>query len=199
MPVKLPASFYNEVHSINTTGLNGNWVEYHLAPLDRDTYYDYYITIVLNQMLVEPPTMKNEEYMRRKRVQDGFEYALDSRGNVMKDSLGNDIKIPKYKELVCTVIQTYQHKAITIKGELQYVSTNPERLIQKIPIAATSVFEHKSGKAVGDRDALEREDWAIINSDEVPFPDDMQMARDCAPILNAAITDAIRNNRNLIH
>lgn len=198
LPIRLPGSFYDEVFSINTSGLNGNWVEYHLAPLDKDTYYDYYITIVLRKIIVDPPIVKTEEFMRRKRVKDGFEYVKDSRGNVMKDSLGNDIKVPKYKDLACTIIETNQYKAVTVKGEIEYVSANPDRLIKKIPIAGTTVFEHLSGKAIGQRDALLPEDWKLLEIDELPFPNDMQMLMDCAPILQAAITDAIHNNRNLV-
>ena len=137
--------------------------------------------------------------MRRKRVQDGYEYVKDARGNVMKDSLGNDIKVPKYRDLSCTVIETFQSKAVTIKGDIEYVSANPERLIEKIPVAATNVFEYTSGKAVGDRDALEKEDWELLNRDEVPFPDDRRMIIDCAPILREAAAAALHEHRNLIY
>ena len=71
--------------------------------------------------------------------------------------------------------------------------------MKKEPVAGSMVFEHISGKAVGDREALLREDWDLINVDELPFPDDLQMVLDCAPILRQAVTDAVRNNRNLIY
>lgn len=199
LPVKLPNSFFEEVRSVPVTDLNNTWVEYHLGRIDRETTYDYLITISLKLVEVTPPMVETREYLRRKEVQDGFEYALDSRGNVMKDSLGNDIKIPKYKNLACTVIETKQHKSATVKGDIEFVSVNPRRLMKKEPVAGTIVFEHISGKAVGDRDALLREDWALINVDEIPFPDDVSMILDCSPILRQAVTDAIRNNRNLIY
>jgi hypothetical protein len=199
VPAKLPPSFFNEVQSVNVADLNGPWVEYHLERLDRETTFDYLITIFIRQINVTPPAVETSEYVRRKRIQDGYDYALDSRGNVMKDSLGNDIKIPRYRDLVCTVIQTKQHKSATVTGEIEFVSTNPKRMLKKEPVAGTSIFDYVSGKAVGDRDALLPEDWKLIDKDEVPFPDDMMMIRDCIPILRQAVSDAIRNNRNLIY
>ncbi len=199
LPVKLPGSFYDEVRSVHVSDLNSTWVEYHLGRVDREATYDYQINIRLGYLEVTPPIVETTEYMRRKQVQDGYEYVLDSRGNVMKDSLGNDIKVPRYKNLVCTVIKTRQFKSATIKGDIDFVSVDPRRLMKKEPVAGTIIFEHISGKAVGDRDALLKEDWDLINVDELPFPDDMRMLLDCAPVLNQAITDAIRNNRNLIY
>ncbi len=199
LPMKLPGSFYDEIRNINIADLNGNWVEYHLGRVDRETVYDYLITIKLRQVEVTPPLVETSEYMRRKKVEDGYEYVLDSRGNVMKDSLGNDIKVPRYKNLICTVIKTRQFKSATVNGEIDFVSINPRRLLKKEPVAGSMVFEHISGKAVGDREALLREDWDLINVDELPFPDDIHMILDCAPILRQAITDAVRNNRNLIY
>lgn len=199
LPVKLPGSFYNEVKSVHVSDLNSTWVEYHLGRIDRETAYDYLITIRLDYVEVTPPVVETTEYSRRQQVQDGFDYVLDSKRNVMKDSLGNDIKVPRYKTLACTIIKTRQFKSATIKGNIEFMSVNPRRLIKKEPVAGTTVFEHISGKAVGDRDALLKEDWDLINFDELPFPDDFRMLMDCAPILNQAITDAIRNNRNLIY
>ena len=199
IPMKLPAAFYDEIRIIQVSDLNSTWVEYHLARLDKETVYDYVITTKLKSVEVTPPLMETDQYMRRKQVQDGFEYVLDSRGNVMKDSLGNDIKVPKYKNLACTVIKTRQYKTATVRGEIEFVSVNPRRLLKKEPVAGTTIFEHISGKAVGDRDALLKEDWDLINVDELPFPDDLRMIHDCTPILRQAITDAIHNNRNLIY
>jgi len=199
VPAKLPPSFFNEVQSVYVSDLNGPWVEYHLEQIDRETIYDYLITILIRQIEVTPPGIETREYIRRKRIQDGYDYALDSRGNVMKDSLGNDIKIPRYRDLVCTVIETKQFKSATVMGEIEFVSMNPKRMLKKEPVAGTTVFEHVSGKAVGDREVLLPEDWKLIDSEEVPFPDDLMMLHDCNSILRQAVTDAIRNNRNLIY
>jgi hypothetical protein len=198
-PGKIPSSAWNNLQSISTSNLNGQWVEYHLARIDPNTLYDYFITVTILGIDVGRPLETTKEYVRRKKIQDGYDYVRDSRGHVMKDSLGNDIKVPRYKDLVCTVIETKQSKSVTLRGDVEFVSANPSRLLKKEPVAGTSVFEHTSGKAAGDRDALLPEDLKLLQLDEVPFPDDFSMIDDCSIILRQSITDLIYNNRNLIY
>ena len=62
------------------------------------------------------------------------------KGNVMKDTAGNDIKIKKYKEIQCTVIESHQNKDCNINGEIEFISTNPQSLLKKQPIAAEHSF-----------------------------------------------------------
>ena len=78
----------------------------------------------------------------KKDVEDGFSYQLDKRGNVMKDSLGNDIKFKKYKTLQCALIETVQSKACRIDGDIEIVQVNPNKVLKKDPLGAQSSFEH---------------------------------------------------------
>ena len=198
IPVRLPADFFREVHSVNTAVLTGNWVEYHLARLDKDTYYDYYVTIILDRAYVEPPVTESREYIRTKEVQDGYQSKRDSEGNVIKDENGKIVKEPRYKEIECKVYEIKQIKTATVSGEIHYILANPKSLVRKVPVAGTTVFEHISGRAVGDRNALLPEDWEIIKREKAKFPPDLDMLMDCAPILRDAATDAMRDNRNAI-
>ncbi len=72
----------------------------------------------------------------------------------MKDTAGNDIKLQKFKDITCTLIETQQFKTVEIRGEVEILSMNPERLIQKEPFGATNQFEHSSARAIGDVGAL---------------------------------------------
>jgi hypothetical protein len=198
-PAKIPPGMWSNIENINTSNLNGTWVEYHLARLDKNTQYDYFINAFVKTIEVSPPQLTTREYIRKKKIQDGYDYVLDARGNVMKDSLGNDIKVPRYKELVCTVIETRQYKSVTLRGEIEFIAANPNRLLKKEPVAGTSVFEHVSGKGVGDRGALLPEDTKLIELEELPFPDDLSMIDNCIPIIRQAISDAIYNNRNMVY
>jgi hypothetical protein len=199
-PFKLPQDFFDNVVAINTAGLNSQWVDYYIGRADRKVDYDYYVTVLIKNIFVSPEQYNQKEYVRKKTVQDGFTYVLDSRGNVKKDSLGNDIKVPKYKDLVCTVMERQQHKQATVEGQIEYMNVYPnKRVVNLIPVSGTSVFDHYSGKAVGDLNALLPDDLDIIHQDPVPFPDDMSMIYDCSTTLRQAVNDAIMNNRNLIY
>jgi len=112
--LRLSQEFMDNLLSFNSNGLNSEWVEYHLEHMDRDIEYDYNIEINLQIIDVSPEMIKTKEYIEKRTVEDGFEYVLDKNGNVMKDSLGNDIKVKKYKDLVCTIIERLQEKSVNI-------------------------------------------------------------------------------------
>ncbi len=197
-PLRLPEDFMENLLAINTYGLNSEWVEYHFKPLDQETVFDYYVDINLQIIDVSPEMVDDNDRLVKRKVQDGFEYVLDSKGNVMKDTAGNDIKIPKYKELTCTVIEKIQDKSVTLKGEIEVISANPKRLISKDPISATTHFQHVSARAVGDIEALDEETKQAVSVEEIPFPDDITMVYDTSEGLKQAITDVIRNKRQYI-
>lgn len=195
----LPADFFDNLLAINTSELNNQWIEYYIGRTDRSVQYDYYITILLKNIAVSPEKYNQKEYVRKKEVQDGFSYALDRNGNVMKDTAGNDIKIPKYKELTCTVVERQQTKSVTVEAQLEYMELHPTRRVMKlVPVSATSVFDHVSARALGDKEALTEEDLQLIEQKAIAFPDDISMIYDCTESLRKAITDAMHDNRNLI-
>lgn len=196
--LRLPEDFMENLLAINTYGLNSEWLEYHFKPLDQETNFDYYIDINLQIIDVSPERINENDRLIKKKVQDGFEYVLDSRGNVMKDSAGNDIKVPKYKELSCTVIEKEQQKTVTLKGEIEVISDNPKRLISKDPVAATTEFHHVSARAVGDIEALDEKTRKAVGVNEVPFPDDITMIYDTSEALKNAISNVIRSKRRYI-
>ena len=185
--------------AFNTYGLNSQWVEYYFKSIDDKIEYDYFIDINLQIVDVSPEGIGEKDRLVKKKVEDGFNYALDANGNVMKDTAGNDIKIMKYKELSCTVIEKVQEKTVSLKGEIEFVSANPQRIMKKEPIAANTFFRHNSARAVGDIEALSPEDKKLIESEELPFPEDIAMIYDTSEALKNAISDAIRRNRQIIN
>ncbi len=197
--LRLSPEFMDNLLSFNSNGLNSEWVEYHLRALDRDIEYDYNIEINLQIIDVSPEMINTKEYIEKKTVEDGFEYVLDKNGNVMKDSLGNDIKVKKYKDLVCTIIERLQEKSVNIKGEIEIISTNPSRLIATEPVAASTYFEHLSARAVGDLEALKPETRRLLENEPLPFPDDNAMIYDCSEALKNSIRDVIIHNRYRIY
>lgn len=193
--LRLSREFMDNLLSFNSSGLNSEWVEYHLKPLDRTIEYDYNVDINLQIIDVSPEMIHTKDYIEKKTVEDGFEYVLDRKGNVMKDSLGNDIKVKKYKDLTCTIIERLQEKSVNIKGEIEIVSTNPRRLLSKEPVAASTYFEHLTARAVGDIEALKPETRRLLENEPIPFPDDFAMIYDCSEALKNSIRDVIIHNR----
>lgn len=127
-PIPIPDRVFKDLLVINTDGLNSQWVEYFFDHRDNRISYDYVITVNLTSVLVTPDKVTTNDYIEEKIIDDGWEYAKDRRGNVLKDSLGNDIKMKKTKTLRCTVIETRRFKSGRINGVMEYVQVDPQKI-----------------------------------------------------------------------
>ena len=194
----LPPEVQEDLISFDTRGLDNEWVEYHFKNLDENARYDYAVVVKLLSILVSPDEAKDTDEVFNKRISDGFEYVLDANGNVMKDTAGNDIKLQKFKDITCTLISTHQYKSVAIRGEVEILSLNPERLIQKEPFGAENQFEHFSARSIGDEGALTEEALRRTQQEKVPFPTDVEMVMMCTETIKPAIRNAIYANRQVI-
>jgi hypothetical protein len=198
--IMISPDFQDQLLSFSAQDLNSEWVEYQLRNFGKDADFDYVAVVHLIDIVVSPEDTRNIDRIYKKDVQDGFEYAKDSRGNVMKDTAGNDIKIPKYKTLQCTLIETSQRKAVNIRGEVEITQLKPTRkLLVKEPIGAENVFANSSARAVGDNAALDDEARQKVKNPLVPYPSDIQMIYNTSETLKPAIRNAIANNRRYIY
>jgi len=196
--INLPTDFTDGLVAVDASGLNSEWVEFHTRKPDNNVQFDYYIDIMLQAVDVSPDQVQEKDEIQKKTIENGFDYVLDARGNVKKDSAGNDIKVKKYKDIQCTVIESHQMKDCQITGEIEFHAGNPESLLKKQPIAAGTHFEHISARAIGDVNALSPEKKKLIELKRIPFPNDIQMILDSSEALKKAIREAIQNNRGLI-
>ncbi len=194
--LSISPEFEEELLTFNTQGLNSEWLEFHFRHVNDDIDYDYFVIINIIDIMLTPNQSDNKDYIYKKDVENGFKYVLDAKGNVMKDSLGNDIKVPQFKTLTATLIETQQHKEVAIKGLVEIHEINPLRkLVVKEPIGANNIFHNVSARAIGDLAALDEEASVKIKNKFIPFPSDFQMIFNCAETLKPAIINAIYKNR----
>lgn len=196
--INLPPEYEQQLLTVDPRGLENSWVEFYYSDLDPAIHFDYFVVVNLRNIMISPNQTTNKDRTVQKRVEDGFDYALDARGNVRKDSLGNDIKIPRYKNLVCTVIETQQLKTVAIEGDIEIYSERPSRLLKREPVGAATKFEHASARAIGDLGALDEETRKAVEVKPLPFPSDPEMVIRTSDVFRAAIADALRKNRNFI-
>lgn len=197
--IQLPPQVAEDLISFDTRGLGTDWVEYHFKHLDTSVVYDYQVQVKLLSINVSPDGVKDTDEIYTKKIADGFDYVLDANGNVMKDTAGNDIKLEKFKEITCTLIETHQFKDVEIRGEVEITNLNPIRLITKVPFGAANNFEHYSARAIGDVGALTEEAFQKTQQEKIPFPTDVEMVMLCTETIKPAIRDAIYNNRQSIN
>jgi hypothetical protein len=197
--IRLPDNWVKDVLTFNTDGLNSDWVEYNFAELNSNVQYDYVINVILQEIRISPDNQSDKDYMVKKDVPDGYTYLLDSRGNVRKDSAGNDMKVPKYKSLACSVIETLQQKKASLTGDVEFIVTNPDRQLKKEPIGSETLFEWKSARAIGDVGALSPEQIRMTQVKPAPFPNDFDMIGRTTENIRKAVRDVIYRNKGIIN
>ena len=197
--LKFPKEFEQDLLALDLPRLNSDWVEYHTQNLNNNTEYDYFVNVNVRNVAVSPDQTIQRDSVIKRDVEDGFTYVLDKKGNVMRDSLGNDIKQKKYKTLQCALVETIQSKACRIDGDVEVIQMNPNKVLKKDPIGAQSNFENISSRAVGDVQALNANQLQRTKTAIVPFPTDIDMVIRCSESLKMAIRGAIQNNRRFIY
>ena len=196
--LKLPDQFKNDLLSFGVTDFNSEWIEFHTANPNNNTYFNYFTVVNLKKIEVSPEQTQQKDSMESKEIEDGWEYILDDNGNVVKDSEGNDMKVPKKTTISCTLIETHQYKAAKLEGEIELVQNEPRKVIKQIPIGAESVFEHISARAIGEVNALSDESKELLKNTAVPFPHDLDLIIDGAETLKRSIRDGLGDLRRLI-
>lgn len=196
--INFPPEFESDLLALDLPRLDRGWVEYHTKQIEEDTQFDYIVSVIIKAVMVSPDNTFQRDSLIKREIEDGYQYVLDDNGNVMKDSTGNDIKIKKYKEVQCALIESVQTKECRIDGEVEIVSVNPAKVIKKDPISADSYFEHISARAIGDMEALLPEQRAKTESEPVPFPSDLEMVIKCSEALKMGIRRAMEQNRRFI-
>lgn len=192
----IPQDFMRNLSTYDEKILNGTWTKYYLDPKDRSAY-DYFIEVHITNVDIGPEQVNNNSYTDTKKVQDGFRYVLDSKGNVAKDSLGNDIKEPVYKNISATVYRTEQTKVGILAGVIEYKKANGT-VFQNFPFQENLVFKNFFATFQGDKNALSKESASIIGGRALPFPSDLQMVMDASEIIKNKTWGLIVNNQGLV-
>lgn len=196
--VILPKRFAEDLFKISLNDLNRQWISYHTQE-QTGFFYDYTVLLNVKMIDVSPEQMKEVHYSESAEVKDGWQYVLDSKGNVIKDSLGNDMKTDKIVKVVCNVIETQQRKSARISGSMDYINNRTGQLIKTDPITADAVFEHYAALAIGDQRALKKETKAKIGKLPAPFPSDPDLLINAGETLKDIAKNILQTNKNLLN
>ncbi|MFD2533169.1 tetratricopeptide repeat protein [Gracilimonas halophila] len=195
--VVLPARFESELLKIGLSDLNDRWIQYSVSE-DEEVQYDYFIVLNINNISVTPERLERKSITEKKEIQDGTKYVLDERGNVKKDSLGNDIREPNFVTVSAEISKVRQVKEAMVGGTLDYVDLRTDQLVKTENVGITAVFEHFSASFSGDERALSGESRDMINSEIIPFPGNEAMLLDAANLHKEHTKEIMYRNRNLL-
>jgi len=160
-----------DILNINGYDLNSKWKSFHTA---KDNYLgkaDFYIDLAFKAFIISPERILEKENTKEKNIKDGYTYQLDNDGNVMRDSLGNDIKIDKIVKILAKTKEYNQSKSAKVIAEVRYYD-NKNNLIEKFPLESEFWFRNIFLEFTGDKRVLNKKDKRLLKGGFLPFPPD---------------------------
>lgn len=186
----VPARLEEELLNFNTYGLNDKWTEYHTNPLD-EVNYDYEMQVAFRAINISPEQIQEKQIVKEKQIKDGVETLLDGDGRVVRDSLGNEIKIDRFRTVSCNFYQFTQLKSAQVTGNVSYIDLQRKQQLNTYPLSSEFVFEHVYANYNGDRRALDNDLVPLLNQVAVPFPTNEQMVYDAGEDLKSRLKDIV--------
>lgn len=182
----IPKRLEEDLLNFNTYGINNLWMVYHSNPLP-EIAYNYEMKIAFKNILISPEQVREKQYVKEKQVKDGWQYLEDSKGNVVKDSLGKPIKVDRFKKVTCNYYEFTQYKSVQVQGQVTYVDRATRQVINTYPLASEFVFQHVYANYDGDKQALEDDLIRLLTLRAIPFPSNEQMISDAGEDLKNRI------------
>lgn len=189
----IPERLEQELLDFNAYGINSFWTQFHTNPVES-IRYDYAMNLDFREINISPEQINEKQIIREKQIKDGFEYVLDANGNVAKDSLGNDIRVDKFKKITCNYYQFTQLKTAQIGAKVSFTDLQSGQELNAYPIASEFIFEHVYANYSGDKRALESDLIPFLNLAAVSFPTNEQMVYDAGEDLKARLKNVVKKH-----
>lgn len=189
--VVIPTDFERELKRVDVRSLENEWTRYYTEP-QENVKYDYIAAIIIDRLFVSPEQEKEIMYIDEVEVKEGFNYVLDSKGNVMKDSLGNDIKTDKFIKVRADVNELFRFKKAEVAGKVEYKETRTGKIVRSRPVFVETVFESYASRFSGDKRALSEKTKKNLRSNPMPFPSDLDLTMQAAEKLKGLLINELR-------
>jgi hypothetical protein len=190
----IPQRLEDDLLNFDTYGLNQFWTIYH-ANADSNIDYDYAMQLQLKRINISADELHERQLLKEKQIVDGWKYQLDEAGNVVKDSLGNDIKVDNIINARARYFEFNQFKSTQLVANVVYVDLKQNKTLDAFPIDSEFVFENRYATIRGDKRALDRKEIALLNNRQVYFPDDAQMVFDTGEDLKFKLKNILSTYR----
>jgi hypothetical protein len=190
----IPVLLQNDLLDFSTYGLNDKWTVYHSNRV-KDVVYDFGIIINFREINISPEQIREKEVTQEKQIKDGSQNLVDNNGNVVRDSLGNAVKVDKFITVKGTAYQFTQFKACQVTAKVDYVDFTTNQLTNTYPLASEFLFEHIYATFRGDRRAFDESFNSYFGQRAVPFPSNEQMVFDTGEDLKAKLKAIITRYR----
>lgn len=173
--VIMPRRFEDEILSVSVRDLNDKWKRFYLNPPGGQEI-DVNATLLVNQIHVSPEREFIREFEETKEIKDGWKYKTGRDGKRLKDTLGNFIKVDKYRVVRAWVTEIKREKNARVDGMMRYTDARNGEVLRSKPISVTNNFGASMCTFNGDRRALTSHTLNRVNGMLRPFPTDKDMA-----------------------
>lgn len=193
----LPRDFSDRLLAMSKRELDTEWKEYFFDARPGEQF-DYKAVFKVRDIDISPERVNERTYDDEKRIEDGWEYVLDKRGNVMKDSLGNDIKRTKYATVRAQVLEVHQTKAARVSAFVEIHDLQRSTLMDTREMVTEILFENYAATFRGDERALSKDSRLRIGNSPAPFPRDEDMIIQAADRLKPNLLEELRCNKAIL-
>ena len=160
-----------DILNIKGYDLNSTWKSFFTKNDSYEGTYDFYIDLAFKSFIISPERLVQKEGFSEKNIVDGLTYKLDDEGNVMKDSLGNDIKVDKLIKISVKSIESIQSKSAKVLAEIRFIDKK-KNIIDKFPLESEFWFRNRFLEYDGDKRVLTKEQIKLSKNRFMPFPPD---------------------------
>jgi hypothetical protein len=189
----LPRDFEQALEGIFVRDMNSQWVKYHTNKSDN-LRYEYSVVARITDIDVSPERVNRNRFREENTIEDGWETVKDAKGNVKKDTLGNEIKQKRFVKVDAEVFEVCQTKEARVRGFLEYVDNRTGERVLSQPIQSNAEFRNKAVRFEGDRRALSTETCNLLGGHPRSFPSDAEMIMLAADDLKSNTKSIVRNN-----
>ena len=189
-----PAGLEDEILRLGFRDLDREWQKFDAYP-ERNREYDLGITLILSNVQVSPGAVSEKSFSEKKDIPDGFQYVLDEKGNVKKDTAGNDIKLPKNKVIEAQILEVFQSKSAGLSGRLEVVDLHTKGVRESRDINTVAIFENRAASFKGDERALTEDTKKRLGNRPAVFPTDAILLLEAARKLRPLVISELRKIR----
>lgn len=190
----IPERLEEDLLNFNTYGLDNLWTEYHNNP-NKSITYDYEMQVAFREILISPEQIREKQISKEKQIVDGYSYATNNDGAIVKDSLGNKIKIDKFRTVKCDFYQFTQFKSAQVTGNVVFKDLKTKQQLNTYPLSSEFIFEHIYANYDGDKRALDNDLVSLLQLAAVPFPSNEQMVSDAGTDLKLRLKSIITRQK----
>lgn len=173
----IPREVEDAIMQMHTRDIKKPWTEFYTRREGRKDF-DYISLVTIDELDVSSAREDVHHYTDEKEVSDGWQYVFDRNGNVLKDSLGNDIKIEKFKKIKANVHEVVRYKEAFVRGKVTFRKPNGARVFSTEPVNVSAVFKNSFARYDGNENALSKESKNKLNQMELAFPSDHALIMD---------------------